>query len=350
MARGYSSVMLVRFTPGVHSGPTEEESHVQSGSCRQMVRIAATVVGIGLAGGASMSDGAQARAVPTHAARATGQESPATTFEGLFTEAFGDIPPSPELAVWRAEMGDALGWFNHPENSPDDEQGSEDLVYLFIGLPDQPGLAVTVQFHGPIDEERGRPFSNVDDMIADPAWGFAPESERPVNQGQLDFLAEQLLRYWNDNQPASNDLWVDRDVRPAATVPSATAAVPVTNDVAETPVTSAPNSEEALLQADCALLENVIWEGDAFVGIDLPADGQPFTDAVRQAIELTRDSFSGESARVRSQLAVTAFAQYSAAWNFWLLSGIYTNSDLNAAGSASRAALAPLQYACGSAP
>jgi hypothetical protein len=122
-------------------------------------------------------------------------------------------------------------------------------------------------------------------------------------------------------------------------------------DPAPAPAPTAPapaaNTEEALIQADCALLQNTIWEGDAFLGVDYPADGEPFTDSLRQAIEYTRDMLSSEASQVQSQLAQTAFAQYYAEWDSLLQAGIYTSTNIGAVTEAGQYALAPLQNACG---
>jgi hypothetical protein len=111
---------------------------------------------------------------------------------------------------------------------------------------------------------------------------------------------------------------------------------------------SAPaDTEEVLLAADCALLQSTIWEGDQFLGVEYPADGAPFTESLRQAIEVTRDFFSNEASQVQSQLAQNAFAQYFAEWDSLLQAGIYTTSNLGAVTEAGLSALAPLQNACG---
>lgn len=128
---------------------------------------------------------------------------------------------------------------------------------------------------------------------------------------------------------------------PAPTGPPATAG----------PTTAAPappdNPEDALLQADCALVQNTIWEGDAFLGVEYPADGEPFTDSLRQAIEATRDFFSYEASQAQSQVARDAFAQYYAEWDSLLQAGIYTSTNIGAVTEAGLFALAPLQNACG---
>ena len=64
--------------------------------------------------------------------------------------------------------------------------------------------------------------------------------------------------------------------------------------------------EQTLLANDCALLQDTIWEGDQFIGVEYPADGQPFTESLRQAIQVTRDFFSSEASQVQSQLAQAA--------------------------------------------
>jgi len=117
------------------------------------------------------------------------------------------------------------------------------------------------------------------------------------------------------------------------------------------PATTAPapsgNTEEALILADCASLESTIWEGDQFVGVEYPADGEPFTDSLRQAVETSRDFFSDEAPQVQSQLAQDAFAQYYAEWDSLLQAGIYTTTNIHAVTESGWHALAPLQNACG---
>ena len=129
---------------------------------------------------------------------------------------------------------------------------------------------------------------------------------------------------------------------PAPTPPPAPTAPPAT-----APPTTSANTEDALLQADCALLQSTIWEGDAFVGVEYPADGEPFTESLRQAIQYTRDMFSYEVSMVQSQLAQSAFAQYYAEWDSLLQAGIYTSTNIGAVTQAGQFALAPLQNACG---
>ena len=107
------------------------------------------------------------------------------------------------------------------------------------------------------------------------------------------------------------------------------------------------DGERARLANDCALLQDTIWEGDQFIGVEYPADGQPFTDSLRQAIEVTRDFFSTEMSQVQSQLAQAAFAQYYAEWDSLLQAGIYTTTNVGAVTEAGLFALAPLQNACG---
>lgn len=111
--------------------------------------------------------------------------------------------------------------------------------------------------------------------------------------------------------------------------------------------TPAPvDPEAALLQADCAALQSTVWEGDQFVGVEYPADGEPFTDSLRWAIEVSRDFFNGEAAQMQSQLAIGAFAQYYAEWDSLLRAGIYTSTNIDAVSAAALAALSPLQAAC----
>ena len=107
------------------------------------------------------------------------------------------------------------------------------------------------------------------------------------------------------------------------------------------------DDEHALLANDCALLQDTIWEGDQFIGVEYPADGQPFTESLRQAIQVTRDFFSSEASQVQSQLAQAAFAQYYAEWDSLLQAGIYTTTNVGAVTEAGLFALAPLQNACG---
>ena len=102
-----------------------------------------------------------------------------------------------------------------------------------------------------------------------------------------------------------------------------------------------------MLANDCALLQDTIWEGDQFIGVEYPADGQPFTESLRQAIQVTRDFFSSEASQVQSQLAQAAFAQYYAEWDSLLQAGIYTTTNVGAVTEAGLFALAPLQNACG---
>lgn len=106
--------------------------------------------------------------------------------------------------------------------------------------------------------------------------------------------------------------------------------------------------EAALLLADCTLLQTTVWEGDQFSGVEYPADGEPFTDSLRFAIEVTRDFFTYEAAQMQSQLAISAFAQYYAEWDSLLQAGIYTSTNIDAVTQAGWAALAPLQSACAS--
>ena len=107
------------------------------------------------------------------------------------------------------------------------------------------------------------------------------------------------------------------------------------------------DDEQTLLANDCALLQDTIWEGDQFIGVEYPADGQPFTESLRQAIQVTRDFFSSEASQVQSQLAQAAFAQYYAEWDSLLQAGIYTTTNVGAVTEAGLFALAPLQNACG---
>ena len=133
------------------------------------------------------------------------------------------------------------------------------------------------------------------------------------------------------------------DPAPGTTTPApASTAAPSTS--APTPP---PDAEEALIQADCALLQSTTWEGDAFLDVEYPAEGEPFTDSLRQAIEYTRDMFSYEASQVQSELAQSAFAQYFAEWDSLLQAGIYTDTNISAVTEAGRYALAPLQNACG---
>lgn len=95
------------------------------------------------------------------------------------------------------------------------------------------------------------------------------------------------------------------------------------------------------------MLQSTVWEGDQFIGVEYPADGEPFTDSLRVAIEVSRDFFAYEAAQMQSQLAIGAFAQYSAEWDSLLQAGIYTTTNIDAVSAAGFAALAPLQAACG---
>ncbi len=104
--------------------------------------------------------------------------------------------------------------------------------------------------------------------------------------------------------------------------------------------------EAARLLADCTILQFTVWEGDQFIGVEYPADGEPFTDSLREAIEISRDFFSFEVPQMQSQLAIGAFAQYYAEWDSLLQAGIYTSTNIGAVTEAGFAALAPLQAAC----
>ncbi|WP_162942520.1 hypothetical protein [Desertimonas flava] len=110
--------------------------------------------------------------------------------------------------------------------------------------------------------------------------------------------------------------------------------------------TAPVDAEEARLLADCTILQFTVWEGDQFIGVEYPADGEPFTDSLREAIAVTRDFFSFEVPQMQSQLAIGAFAQYYAEWDSLLQAGIYTSTNIGAVTDAGLAALAPLQAAC----
>ena len=113
------------------------------------------------------------------------------------------------------------------------------------------------------------------------------------------------------------------------------------------PTSAAGAGEAAAIAADCEYAQNIIWEGDMYIGVEFPPDGSPITGDLLWAVEVSRDFFESDRPHIQSQLAQTAFANYDAAWSEFVDGGVYTEAEFQATVEAGWAALLPFQEACG---
>ena len=81
-------------------------------------------------------------------------------------------------------------------------------------------LTCDVEFVGAVDPELGRPSTNVEALIADPANNVTP------NQAQTDLLNEELATYWR-----ITDAWVQSQAGAASTAAGETTTVPAESSV-----------------------------------------------------------------------------------------------------------------------
>jgi hypothetical protein len=92
-------------------------------------------------------------------------------------------------------------------------------------------LACDIEFVGAVDEVLGRPATNIEALIADPANNVTP------NQAQTDLLNEELLGYWR-----TADAWAQSQ---AGTAPDEDATATTTAEEAATPTTDVPATSAA---------------------------------------------------------------------------------------------------------
>jgi hypothetical protein len=91
-------------------------------------------------------------------------------------------------------------------------------------------LACDIEFVGPVDEALGRPTTNIEALIADPANNVTP------SQAQTDLLNEELAGYWR-----TADAWAQSQTGAAPDDATATTAA----EEAATPTTDAPATSAA---------------------------------------------------------------------------------------------------------
>jgi hypothetical protein len=89
-------------------------------------------------------------------------------------------------------------------------------------------LACDIEFVGPVDEALGRPTTNIEALIADPANNVTP------SQAQTDLLNEELAGYWR-----TADAWAQSQTGAAPDDATATTAAEEATPTTDIPSTSA---------------------------------------------------------------------------------------------------------------
>ena len=91
-------------------------------------------------------------------------------------------------------------------------------------------LACDIEFVGPVDEALGRPTTNIEALIADPANNVTP------SQDQTDLLNEELATYWR-----IADAWAQSQ---AGAAPDEDATATTTAEVVATTEATASSAPE----------------------------------------------------------------------------------------------------------